>query len=84
MTETEKYTGVRCRYPWLRINAFIHMDTQDAQTSIARSRLELMEQFEKQGQRTSEIGADVASLEPWKVEVIPASWGYPPRVMVTW
>lgn len=71
------YTGIRTRHHGLRINAFIEMGTQDAAAAVERTRQLLREQFE-------DVPAEIDTLEPWKVECIPASWGFPPRVMVTW
>lgn len=74
------YTGIRSRLPNLKFNAFIIMDTQDADQATADARDRLRKYVEK----NPEAVAIVDAAEPWEVKIIPAGWGYPPRVMVTW
>lgn len=71
----KEYTGIRTKLPRLRHNAFIYMH-QDKDRALADSKAQLL----------AAVGHEHAELiqEPWNVEMIAASWGYPDRMMVTW
>lgn len=70
------YTGIRSKGYAPRLNAFVLMNTQDKVGAVSEARVKLLSQYEKPP-------AALFAVDPWEVRVIPASWGYPPRVMVT-
>ena len=78
MTE---HDSIRGTFTNLRYNAWIEMGTQDADAAIASTREKLRAQLALQYPHTN-FSPD--SIEPIEVKVIPASWGYSPRVLVTW
>ena len=77
----EQRTSLRGRHRNLRYNAFVIL-TPDAEDGVRQARDKLKQQYLDQfGALPSDVNLDKAA--PWKVEEIPASWGYPDRVMVT-